>query len=223
MNRIAKILVYTIPENRDIPGVISEFIQSGKNYDIETDFGSFTKRVNGIAYDLIMLLSLPEMMDIVRSSTVISNSVNQRTPLLITDDGKDMSSAVPRDESSGPDRKGGILRLKRKAERLDDPDLVDTIITTAATLGHEINNPLMSISANTEILLSRVDSLPGDVVRKLRSISGAAERIQEVLHNLTDLERLKYRRTPSGRMIDFEDSDIFIRLSKKHAAHTRDE
>jgi len=207
MSRTAKILVYTSAPGHDSRTDFSDHPLPAGGREYITDFASFSGKAFDKKFDLIVFRALSGMMDISRACLILANSVNQRTPLLITDNESDTGSVIDREKEPALRRTDGILRLKRKAERLDNHDLVETIITTAATLGHEINNPLMSISANTEMLLAKFDYLPKDVVYKLKSISNAADRIQDVLHKLTDLERLKYRRTPSGRMIDIEDEN----------------
>jgi len=216
MGRGNQILIYTTHDSQAIRDEELRSILTESGFEMVTDSRSAIGKISESRYGLIIFSEISNMFEITRLCSHISNSVNQRTPLIITESINGLFNTSFAEENPGLTNKSGILQFKRKAEKLEDPDLIETIITTAATLGHEINNPLMSISANIEILLARFDYLPDEVIDKLNTVSNAALRIQEVLINLTELEMLKYRQTPSGRMIDFErgDSDRKSRLRK---------
>jgi signal transduction histidine kinase len=94
-----------------------------------------------------------------------------------------------------------ILRRSRHEDR-QDSDRIKIIAETAATLGHEINNPLMVITASIESILKSHSALPDDIIDKIRAIAYSAERIKNVTEKLTNAENLTYRETACGRMID---------------------
>jgi signal transduction histidine kinase len=81
----------------------------------------------------------------------------------------------------------------------------DVLAQTVATLSHEINNPLLAITATTELLLSTAHQLPDDTLDKIRKIKEAAYRIQSVIERLSSIETINYRETAAGRMIKIDD------------------
>jgi signal transduction histidine kinase len=91
---------------------------------------------------------------------------------------------------------------KQPESAADEKENLQLVAETAATLCHEINNPLMTITANIEILLKRNNGLP-DVIRKKMSLIGlAANRIKAATEKLIDLDSLSYNETVAGRMIN---------------------
>ncbi len=97
-----------------------------------------------------------------------------------------------------------VLRMRQPQETPDDPGVSLIVAQTAATLSHEINNPLMAITGLVEILLKERQKLPGDTVAKIELIGSAAERIRKVTEKLIEVDTLQYRETPSGRIIDLD-------------------
>ncbi len=93
---------------------------------------------------------------------------------------------------------------------------IQLVTETAATLCHEINNPLMTITANIEVLLKGNNHLPDDIRKKVRLIGRAAYRIKAATEKLTRLDSLNYNNTIAGRMINLRDStgSRSLRLSK---------
>ncbi len=76
----------------------------------------------------------------------------------------------------------------------------DLLAQTVATLCHEVNNPLMAITASIEILLEGRDKLPPHFVDKIKQIEAAAVRIQSVFEKLQEIETIHYRETAAGKM-----------------------
>jgi signal transduction histidine kinase len=69
------------------------------------------------------------------------------------------------------------------------------ITETAVAINHQINNPLTAISGNLQILLSRAEKLPPEVIRMLKKIEEGADRILAVtdkLRNLTADKTIPY-------------------------------
>jgi len=98
-----------------------------------------------------------------------------------------------------------VLRRNQPEAAYDESDRLNIVSETAATLSHEINNPLMAITANVEMLLRKKRELDPGTLEKVSAIKHAAERIRTVTHQLTDLETLKFRQTAAGRMIEIEE------------------
>ncbi len=101
----------------------------------------------------------------------------------------------------------GKLREIKLTRQSESPPVLNRnelriVSQTAATLSHEINNPLMTISANAEMVLSKESDLGHDVKEKVRIIASMADRIRKVTHCLMDLEHLEYRNTANGPMIN---------------------
>ena len=95
-----------------------------------------------------------------------------------------------------------VLRRNRPESAPSAREEADIVADTAATLSHEINNPLLAITANVEVLLKQKAGLPDEIVEKIRMIEKAAERIRKVTHGLIELQSVRFRRTAAGRMID---------------------
>ncbi len=65
-------------------------------------------------------------------------------------------------------------------------------------LRHEVNNPLTGILGNAELLLSRRDRIPADMVERLEVIAELAIRLRETIRRLSNA--LASRPEPSGRI-----------------------
>lgn len=74
----------------------------------------------------------------------------------------------------------------------------------AATLSHEINNPLMTILGTAELLLSDPDRLDKETEAKARVILRSARRIEKRLRKLSELKGSTMRETASGRLLQAE-------------------
>ncbi|MEW5923393.1 MAG: histidine kinase dimerization/phospho-acceptor domain-containing protein [Candidatus Zixiibacteriota bacterium] len=134
-----------------------------------------------------------------------------------------VESQPPAEEPIEPFIRKLILRRNQAESIVDYRDKLNLGSETAATLSHEINNPLMAISANAEMLLRKRAELSPDMVEKAEAIAHAAERIRKVTHRLTDLDSLRFRETAAGRMIDFEISVNRADFEPVHSGENSDE
>lgn len=83
-----------------------------------------------------------------------------------------------------------------------EQELLDIVSFTAATINHEVNNPLMSILATVEMLLNSPREMPPDIKDRIIRIGAEAERIREVIETLIDIEHLRFRQTDGGKLIE---------------------
>jgi len=93
-----------------------------------------------------------------------------------------------------------MLRRQQPETVPVETDEIQFVTETAATLCHEINNPLMTITANIEIMLNGKYKLSDDIRKKVRLIGHAAGRIKAATEKLTYLDSLNYQNTIAGRM-----------------------
>jgi len=106
------------------------------------------------------------------------------------------------------ERENRKLKLTRPGESAPfQKDSTDIATAMAATLCHEINNPLMTITAITEVLLSNYKYLAPDIIEKINIINIAAERIKKATHKLIGLDSLQYCETAASKMILIDDAE----------------
>lgn len=138
---------------------------------------------------------------------IITQVGNKRLPMVVTN----LQTEVQRKEKDiaeigFPFRKKLVLRKTQSTPSRSDRDKLHVISQTAATLGHEINNPLMTIAANVEMILKNYGFLQDNLIKRIRLIGKAADRIREATEKLAGLESLNYRDTAAGKMIDLEET-----------------
>lgn len=82
------------------------------------------------------------------------------------------------------------------------------VLETAATINHEINNPLMAVMGNVELLLRKKEGeLAPDAREKLEKIHDAANRIRQVTQDLMRISAARSTPYPGGSsMIDLDGS-----------------
>jgi len=105
-------------------------------------------------------------------------------------------------------KKSRKITLTRPGESsADQNDGTDIATAMAATLCHEINNPLMTITAMAEVLLSNHKELSPEIIEKISVIAASAGRIKDATHKLISLDSLKYCETAASKMILTDDSN----------------
>ena len=114
-----------------------------------------------------------------------------------------------------------LLRRSAPEYSINDPHSLKIVAQTAATLSHEINNPLMTITGIVERLLAMDAGLTSETREKVRQVGEAAARIRNVTERLMEIDALYFRHTAAGLMIDLErlfqaaNSDLARREGKK--------
>jgi len=184
------------------------------------EIASFVKRVNSPEYDILEIsgnASLDAVLTDVKNENRHGDESRECDEL-------DLDEVVARFRGGRPRRKLRLVMPGPSEKNAGDAvNRWDTGIVsfTAATLSHEINNPLMAITANAEMLLSGPKELDADTHDKVRVIASEARRIQDVTRQLTDLQCLQYRETPTGTMIVLPESSGQVnRLHKSPVVKT---
>lgn len=91
---------------------------------------------------------------------------------------------------------------KMKKERLN------AIIETAATVNHEINNPLTAVLGNVQLLLMRGSDLDEETIRKLKVVEESALRIKDITQKLMNISNDNVTEYTSGsKMIDLSEDE----------------
>jgi hypothetical protein len=100
------------------------------------------------------------------------------------------------------------LREKVKSAELS------SVMATAVTLNHEINNTLMALLGNAQLLLMQ-KKLDPEVVEKLKIIEQSAAKIQELTALLSEIEEPVFKEYAGGiKMLDLEKSKFKDRKKK---------
>ncbi|MBI4531336.1 MAG: PAS domain-containing protein [Candidatus Latescibacteria bacterium] len=98
-----------------------------------------------------------------------------------------------------------VTEKTRLEENLLKAEKLATVGQLAITVNHEINNPLTSILANSQILrLTSASNLDAKTIKRLEEIERQVERIAKVTEQLRSLDELKTEDYIAGgpRMID---------------------
>jgi len=139
---------------------------------------------------------------------LIHQSIKKRIPIVISNLQTEICDEIIKNNDDGKSsRKSLTLYRKWPEPEPTEKKNLQLITETTATLCHEINNPLMTISANIEVLLDKNTHLSDDVIRKIRLIDHAAERIKDATDKLIQLDSIYYKETIAGRMINLDNSN----------------
>lgn len=94
---------------------------------------------------------------------------------------------------------------KELKEKVKSSEL-SSVMATAVTLNHEINNTLMALLGNAQLLLMQ-KRLDPEVVEKLKIIEQSAAKIQELTALLSEIEEPVFKEYAGGiKMLDLEKS-----------------
>jgi hypothetical protein len=98
------------------------------------------------------------------------------------------------------DARAAYLELSEAQAKLLEAERLRTVGETVGALSHEINNPLATISGNTQLLL-RQGGLDGTLREKLERILAAAQRIDSVTTRMSNLIQAATTRYPGDTPI----------------------
>ncbi len=102
----------------------------------------------------------------------------------------------------------GLFENKKEKQNMVRQERLKAIRETAATVNHEINNPLTAVLGNVQLLLMRSNELGPEFSRKLRIVEESALRIRDVTRKLMNLTGDSVTEYISGsQMIDLNDSE----------------
>jgi len=97
------------------------------------------------------------------------------------------------------------------AENIDariKKERLNAIMEVAATVNHEINNPLTAVLGNVQLMLLKSEGMNEDVIRKLKVIEQSALRIKEVTQKLMNITHDRVTDYAEGvKMIDLTEED----------------
>ncbi len=96
----------------------------------------------------------------------------------------------------------------REVDKTVRQERLKAIKETAATVNHEINNPLTAVLGNIQLLLMRSDELDESLLRKLKIVEESALRIRDVtrkLMNITSDSVTEY--IPGSKMLDLSEDE----------------
>lgn len=181
-----------------------EFSEKQSRHKYFNDGEQFISALSSFKYDLV-IMNIGHDKYSWGFVNLARKNCRRNVPIILLD----QSGQLPEDrnENTVERRKNpGKITLIRAAEnRTMVKDGTDAAIAMAATLCHEINNPLMAISAITEVLQEKCSHLPADITEKIENIAKATKRIQRVTHRLIGMDSIKYRETSGDRMVAFDD------------------
>lgn len=95
--------------------------------------------------------------------------------------------------------------LLRTSRRLVEAERLAAIGQVAASVNHEINNPLCAILLNTQLLREEIGNATGKTASRLDKIEANVNRIQEITKKIQDLKEAATTDYVSGeKMIDLK-------------------
>jgi FixJ family two-component response regulator len=113
----------------------------------------------------------------------------------------DYGTTIPRVIKQAYQKQTLVLKSRRLEEKARDAEKLETITTTASTLNHEINNPLMSILGNVELLLDDPTIVDINVIDKLKMIDESGQRILKITDRMSNLITTSVTQTAVGPML----------------------
>jgi signal transduction histidine kinase len=154
-----------------------------------------TSALHHEAIDVPMILVSPEASDSARISALKAGAAEY----VVRDDSYHLR--IPRIVAEVMRNQRVMVRARKLEDILNSREGTDVINIMAATLAHEINNPLMTILGITELLLGRNVSLDPELSGKISMIKRSAKRIEFALRRLSAAKQLEILPTDSGSLI----------------------
>jgi GAF domain-containing protein len=102
--------------------------------------------------------------------------------------------------------------IQRKQEQIVEMEKMQAIAQIAASLNHEINNPLTTVIGNIELLLLKRDEIDEKVEQKLRVILRESERIRDIVERFRGIKKIvtkDYIAKFDDKLVDIDSSSTF--------------
>lgn len=99
--------------------------------------------------------------------------------------------------------------IERQQERIIEMERTQVLAQIAASLNHEINNPLTTVIGNIELLLMKKAGMDDIVEQKLKVIKKESERIRDIVEKFRDIKKVvtkDYLKKYGEKMIDIYSS-----------------
>jgi signal transduction histidine kinase len=83
------------------------------------------------------------------------------------------------------------------------------VVELAASINHEVNNPLSAIIGNAQMLELDVIKMPPEMITRIKAIVDGARRISLITHKLLKIDRLvteSYLNSQSDTMLNIQES-----------------
>lgn len=100
-----------------------------------------------------------------------------------------------------------LSEIKKLEKELIEKEKLALLMETAATVNHEINNPLTPILGNVQLILHQKHELPNWVIQKLEVIEKNSWRIHQIVQKLNQITQpVRKRYCGETQMLDIEHS-----------------
>ena len=99
--------------------------------------------------------------------------------------------------------------IEKQQQQIVEMERFQVLAQVAASINHEINNPLTTIIGNTELLLMKGDGLDDFFKKKLNLILQEGRRISQIIEKLRDMKKIvvkDYIKQTGEKMIDLSES-----------------
>jgi len=100
--------------------------------------------------------------------------------------------------------------IEKQHEQIIEMEKYHALAQIAATINHEINNPLTTIIGNIELLLMKSTDMDGITEQKLRLVLKESKRIGKIIEKFRDIKKIvtkDYLEKTGEKMIDVDYSD----------------
>ncbi len=224
MNNI-KLLI--VDDNQDNIDVLKYKLQmSEMNYEIiESNTGKDAlKKLEELKPDIVLLDVVMPVMDGYEVANKIKEiSSDKFIPIIMITAREDLGSKIKGFESGGDDyitkpfdiaeleaRIRSLIRIRdlqnkvnNMHEKLLEAEKLAAVVTTVATLNHEINNPLCAILLDIQMLSMspEISNLSNTVRQKIDKIEKSAKRIAEITQKLGAVQEVSTKDYLEGQQI----------------------
>ncbi len=100
-------------------------------------------------------------------------------------------------------------KLKEAQDKLIAQEKLKAVIELAASVNHEVNNPLSVIIGNAQMIELETSDMPPEVVNRISAIVDGARRISLITHKLLKIDRLvseSYLGNDTATMLNIRES-----------------